>query len=131
MLGSHDGRFFAVLGNNIFLRQKVLEFADVGLANRILVRIEDDLDFRLDRPYAMAVIGELQLSRRRQDIMLDSAFHRPWSQVAIFRFLGFYFDKPTEEQWGVARQYAAKHSPWPAAEGVEVMDDLIIVLLPE
>jgi hypothetical protein len=60
-----------------------------------------------------------------------SAYYADWSKRHIFLYQGYSFLQPTPEQQALAENYARQAQPWPHDSAVEVIDDVIIVILPD
>lgn len=122
---------FAASSNRVLTEQMQTNARDFHKANRIVMRLETDPGF--SSITALAIIGGANAPAPLASTIGDlnqSAFSRPWSQLAVLRAItGYQFSGPTAAQQQIAREYCANSELWPHPESIQVLDDLGVICL--
>jgi hypothetical protein len=120
-----------VLQNNIaFFNQYRMNIHDIGMANRILARIETLPGYSKMKEKRLAVVGRF---RPRMNLQVRwsarSAFLAHGGKYYIFRSLGFDFEEVKRDEIRRNADHVKTMHPWPHRKSVTVKDGTIYVML--
>jgi hypothetical protein len=123
---------FIGVDNHILGDQQRLNARDTAKAIRIVEQLESEPGFGQLRE--LTVVGgsyaySVPLATIDHDMNI-SAFAAQWAKDGILREVsGYDFRPATAAQVEIAKAYCAKVQPWPAEQGIEIVDSLGIVCL--
>ena len=120
--------------------------SDVELANRIVEGIEEKDWYEKDKDYTLIFLGKYEKNEKnayiKGEIIGRSFFEFDYQYIyglneranAFLQILGYYFNKPSIEQFENAKEYVESENikSWPNNEAITLVDnDKIIVRLSE
>ncbi len=124
---------FALTGSSLVFLQQLTYQQDQAMAIQIVGRVDGLPGYDPQVHQRVSVVGVVESHYgQRQNSVLRSAFHAPWSQVEVLKFVAperrFYRDLAFVP---VAAEVLRDQPPWPAPGAVQLLEGRLVIKLSE